>query len=94
MNKFWKHCIFQKPQIPKYVDCKENELLKRGPLIWGVILVPKLVPNHEKKQHPQHLDSPSCEAGLVQAEMSYLHFDLRTGGQTFSTAFVDKSAAI
>lgn len=26
--------------------------------------------------------------------MSYLHFDLCTGGQTFSTAFVDKSTTI
>lgn len=37
---------------------------------------------------------PTLRISLVQAEMSYLHFDLCTGAQTFSAAFVDKGAAI
>ena len=40
------------------------------------------------------LSLPTQRISLVQAEMSYLHFDLCTGAQTFSAAFVDKGATI
>lgn len=57
-----------------------------------VILVSKLISDDYNRQSPPQLSHRSFF--LAYPETPYLHFDLCTGGQAFSTALVDEGAAI